>query len=376
MAPRTKADSADESTSPRRRSVARKSATRTKHVSSSPSKKLQTPQKRKSAPKRRVVTDSSEDENGDDDDNDDDEDNKNASRSRSNQTKSPAKIAAERVEREILSTEPASIEKDEEEVDGDLVTKKLDTKVETVQGPNGTMILRQTTTTTVTTITVEEEQTDVPKIFPNLESTPIYRRASLFRSFVLADWITTLNCVCGVASILFCLNYLANNQEDKYLVWAFVCLPFALFFDIIDGAVARKQKKHSPWGSDLDSLSDCISFTLAPAALGFTCGLRSMWDSITLCFFTFCGISRLARYNVTSQTVKPGEKVKYYEGFPVPTSLAIDSFLAFLYWKGLILEKLPFGVIKVLGKDFHLLSILYVVWGCLMVSASIRIPKP
>jgi CDP-diacylglycerol--serine O-phosphatidyltransferase len=249
-------------------------------------------------------------------------------------------------------------------------------KTETIQGPNGNMILRQTTTTTVTTITIEEEQSDIPITFPNYETTPIYRRASLFRSFVLADWITTLNCVCGVASILFCLNYLANGQEDKYLLYAFACLPIALLADIFDGYVARLRKSHSPWGSDLDSLSDCISFTLAPAALGFTCGLRSFWDCLALCYFTFCGISRLARYNVTSQTVKQGEKVKYYEGFPVPTSLILDGILFYFYSRGLILDNFPWGTVVFLGKEFHLFSIVFVLWGCLFVSASIRIPKP
>eukprot|EP00461_Guttulinopsis_vulgaris_P004809 UN04811 len=180
----------------------------------------------------------------------------------------------------------------------------------------------------------------------------------------------------GVSCILFCLNYLANDQDDMYLIYAFSCLPLALLFDICDGSVARYQGKHSPWGSDLDSLSDCISFTLCPAALAFTIGFRSFWDCLALCYFTFCGISRLARYNVTSQLMTPGKKVPYYEGFPVPTSLVLDVAMFYMYWYDMIGDKIPFGAVTFMGKQFHLLSIVFILWGCLFVSASIRIPKP
>lgn len=257
------------------------------------------------------------------------------------------------------------------------IERKTDVKTEQVNNPQGKYLTRRTTTTTVTTITVEEnENEEAPKIFPNKESTPLYRRASLYRSFVLADWITMMNAVMGVSCILFCLNYLTNNNEDMYLIYAFGCLPLALIFDIFDGSVARYQQKQSPWGSDLDSLSDCISFTLCPAALAFTIGFRSFWDCLALCWFTFCGVSRLARYNVTSQHVQPGQKVKYYEGFPVPTSLVLDVIMFAMYWYGYIGDNIPFGTVTLLGKQFHFLSIIFIAWGCMFVSASIRIPKP
>jgi CDP-diacylglycerol--serine O-phosphatidyltransferase len=214
------------------------------------------------------------------------------------------------------------------------------------------------------------------KHFPNPTDTPTVRRASLFRSFVLADYITCANAVCGVGSIFLCLNYLGNDKNDAYLWWAFALLPFALLFDIMDGWVARKRQSFSPWGSDLDSLADVVSFVVCPAVLGFTLGLRGMWDTVTLCFFVFCGIARLARFNVTSSMLATGTKVPYYEGFPVPTSLLLVAMWAWAWTAGATETRVWGGVIKVLSKDFHPLVLIYAVWGCLFVSSSVRIPKP
>jgi len=215
-----------------------------------------------------------------------------------------------------------------------------------------------------------------PKAFPNPPNAPVRQRASLFRSFVLADYVTMANAVCGVSSIFLCLNYLDNDRHLNYLIGAFALLPCALVFDIFDGWVARKRKSFSPWGSDLDSLADVISFVVTPAVLGFTLGLRGMWDSFILAFFVFCGVARLARYNVTSAMHGVGAKVPYYEGFPVPTSLFIVAMWAIAFYTDHVFGNIWGGNYKVLGRDFHPLSILYFVWGCLFVSASVRIPKP
>ena len=73
-------------------------------------------------------------------------------------------------------------------------------------------------------------------------------------------------------------------------------------------------------GGDLDSLSDVISFGVAPAVLGFTLGLRGGWDMLCLTYFVVCGVSRLARFNVTAAGLADAAtgKVKYFEGTPIP----------------------------------------------------------
>lgn len=224
---------------------------------------------------------------------------------------------------------------------------------------------------------VDEPPESSEKKFPNPVAQPTLLRASLFRSFVLADYVTMANAVCGVSSIFLCLNYLDNTHRPEYLLYAFILIPLALFFDIFDGWVARKQKSFSPWGSDLDSLADVVSFVVCPAVLGFTLGLRGMWDSFILCFFVFCGIARLARYNVTSSILAVGTKVPYYEGFPVPTSLALVALWYIAWCQGAVFEpNVWLGSFKFLGRTFHPFSLLYLAWGCLFVSASVRIPKP
>ena len=78
-------------------------------------------------------------------------------------------------------------------------------------------------------------------------------------------------------------------------------LPLALVCDVLDGYVARLDTgRQSVLGADLDSLADVISFGVAPAVLGFTLGLRGGWDMLILTYFVVCGVSRLARFNVTA----------------------------------------------------------------------------
>ena len=89
--------------------------------------------------------------------------------------------------------------------------------------------------------------------------------------------------------------------NPRFLWVAFLLLPLALVCDVLDGYVARAQPhRQSVLGGDLDSLADVISFGVAPAVLGFTLGLRGGWDMVCLTYFVVCGVSRLARFNVTA----------------------------------------------------------------------------
>ena len=107
-------------------------------------------------------------------------------------------------------------------------------------------------------------------------------------------------------------------------------LPLALVCDVLDGYVARlNRSRQSVLGADLDSLADVISFGVAPAVLGFTLGLRGGWDMLILTYFVVCGVSRLARFNVTAAALSDATtgKVKYFEGTPIPTSILMVVLL-------------------------------------------------
>lgn len=202
------------------------------------------------------------------------------------------------------------------------------------------------------------------------------KRFALIREFTLADFITMGNAICGTSCIFLCLNYLENSKEYNYLYLAFILLPCALICDLFDGYVARCRNRFSPYGADLDSLADLVSFGVAPAVLGFTLGLRGIWDSIILCYFVCCGISRLARYNVTweAMAAENSGKVKYYEGTPIPFSVLLSMGLWVMYHWGMYGDQLPFGSYFFLMGYFHPFSLVYVALGTGMIS-TFHIPK-
>lgn len=200
---------------------------------------------------------------------------------------------------------------------------------------------------------------------------------SLLRSFSLADFITLGNAACGTGAIFLCLNYLELGHHDGFLHVAFWLLPLAFVLDSADGYVARARKKQSPFGGDLDSLADVISFGVAPAVLAFTLGMRGLWDALVLVYFVCCGVSRLARFNVTSAALSDERgKVRYFEGTPIPTSLVLVGLLAVLWSRGAVGVDLWGGAIKLGPGTLHPLVLLWAVSGSLMISARIRIPKP
>jgi len=198
---------------------------------------------------------------------------------------------------------------------------------------------------------------------------------SMLRDYRAADLITLANAGAGMAAVLFMMSYLTTAEEWRvYLSLALI--PVALFFDIADGRVARHHGEHSPFGQELDSLADIVSFGVAPAALGYGLGLRGGLDLIILIFFVACGISRLARYNVTaSQLSDVSGKVKYFEGTPIPSSLLLVALLALCFYFGRTGEKLPLAKIELFGIGLHPFALLFFANGCTMISKTLKIPK-
>ena len=200
----------------------------------------------------------------------------------------------------------------------------------------------------------------------------------MLRSYTAADIFTIGNAACGTIAIFLCLDYLAT--DNRRFLWAvFILLPLALVFDVLDGYIARLDKRRqSLLGADLDSLADVISFGVAPAALGFTLGLRGKGDIIILTYFVVCGVSRLARFNVTSAELTDTDtgKVKYFQGTPIPTSIAIVVLLGVATYLGWMDDLLDFGHVWVAGLEVHALSLIYALSGSAMISATLRIPKP
>jgi len=203
------------------------------------------------------------------------------------------------------------------------------------------------------------------------------QRLSMIRSYRPADLLTLGNASCGTLSVFACLSYIEDDRSQQILA-AFVLPLFALVLDVLDGYVARLDpERRSVLGADLDSLADIVSFGIAPAVLGYTLGLRGLWDVVLLTFFVVSGISRLARFNVTAASLTDADtgKVSYFEGTPIPTSIALVILLAVLYMTGLVGEQFAGGHWTIAGRGFHPFSMLFFVSGSLMIS-TIKVPKP
>jgi CDP-diacylglycerol--serine O-phosphatidyltransferase len=138
--------------------------------------------------------------------------------------------------------------------------------------------------------------------------------------------------------------------------------------------------------STVYSLTQKISFAVAPATLAYTLGLRTPLDTIALLMFASCGLARLARFNATVALI-PADvngKINYFEGLPVPSSLFLTSMMAWCVKSGNFLAgahgDVLGGRIHLFGDgkvgslgEVHVASFVFAIWGALMVSKTLRV---
>nr|ODN92386.1 CDP-diacylglycerol-serine O-phosphatidyltransferase [Cryptococcus depauperatus CBS 7841] len=218
---------------------------------------------------------------------------------------------------------------------------------------------------------------------------------SLVRNFRLADLITIMNGVCGTLSILTSARYLLissnlpgppSESALRTLYFAHLLPILGFGFDALDGKVARWMGGGSMLGQEMDSLADLVSFGVAPAALAFALGLRTPLDLAALLMFVSCGLARLARFNATVALIPSDAsgKSKYFEGLPIPSSLALTSFMAYWVKQGWFHHgkrggsDVPLGVIRIWGEkggwgEVHLVAGVFAVWGAMMVSKTLKV---
>ncbi|HMH76982.1 MAG TPA: CDP-diacylglycerol--serine O-phosphatidyltransferase [Candidatus Udaeobacter sp.] len=196
------------------------------------------------------------------------------------------------------------------------------------------------------------------------------RHFSMIRNFHLSDFFTIANGFCGVAALFQAMRFLASGERWRLDVAAALVL-VALIFDVLDGRIARWRHQASAMGRELDSLADVISFGVAPAGIAFAAGLRSMLDQVILMYFVGCGLSRLARYNVTAEALAADTgKVRHFEGTPIPTSIVPLGLLLLAFHRQSLFP------VAVGGLTLHLVSLLFLLSGSLMISKTLKVPKP
>ncbi|EJU05411.1 CDP-diacylglycerol--serine O-phosphatidyltransferase [Dacryopinax primogenitus] len=207
---------------------------------------------------------------------------------------------------------------------------------------------------------------------------------TLVRNFRLADLVTIMNGFCGCFSIFYSAHYLLSN--DKAHLYTALAFPLAgMMFDFMDGKVARWTNSSSMLGQEMDSLADLVSFGIAPSLLAFCCGLRTMLDTIILTLFACCGLARLARFNATVALVPKDDsgKAKYFEGLPIPSTLALVGLMTYWTSQGWITseEGVPFGSVTLWGQpggngEVHYVCVIFAAWAAAMVSKTLKVPKP
>lgn len=140
--------------------------------------------------------------------------------------------------------------------------------------------------------------------------------------FILPNLFTVSSIFCGFNAIRLLSTAESPAVDPARYQSAALLLVFAMFFDIIDGRVARLTRTQSAFGLQFDSLADVISFGVAPALLAWRWALAPLGDlGVAVCFlYVACGAVRLARFNVIATreagvSTKPG---KYIVGLPIP----------------------------------------------------------
>jgi CDP-diacylglycerol--serine O-phosphatidyltransferase len=153
-------------------------------------------------------------------------------------------------------------------------------------------------------------------------------RVNLRKSlFILPNALTVSSIFCGFYAIVLSMGSAKGMPSDADLYRASLLIIFAMFFDTIDGRVARMTKTQSAFGMQLDSLADVIAFGVAPAVLIYSWSLADAGPvALFACIaYVACGAIRLARFNVisTGRDGAPKKPDKYILGLPIPGAAGI-----------------------------------------------------
>lgn len=138
----------------------------------------------------------------------------------------------------------------------------------------------------------------------------------------LPSLLTIGNLLLGMIAII-----LSIQGEPRYLDYAAILIIIGMFLDGLDGRVARMLNAVSEFGKELDSLSDIITFGVAPAILMYSVVLHEMgpWGLMLTAFFPVCGALRLARFSV-----KPGIP-GFFVGLPITAAGGVLATFALFY---------------------------------------------
>ena len=149
---------------------------------------------------------------------------------------------------------------------------------------------------------------------------------------IIPSIFTLANLLVGLVSLVF-------TMDNEFQIAAIMIL-FAMVLDGMDGRLARRLDATSPFGKELDSLADLVSFGVAPAILVYALKMKTFgWLGLLVCIaFALCGAIRLARFNVMNISA-------HFVGVPIT---AAGSLVALTVLLGNRLPTMAYPIIMVL----------------------------
>lgn len=156
--------------------------------------------------------------------------------------------------------------------------------------------------------------------------------------YLLPNMVTAANMVLGILAIVYAFNdalsmKLAAEAKQLPFVLSARLILIAIFVDFLDGRLARATGTTSRFGMEFDSLSDLVSFGVAPAVLIYLSVLRylTFWGAPIAVLYVLCAAIRLARFNVQAQV----EEKDHFMGLPSPAAAGLlVSYILLSRWGG------------------------------------------
>jgi CDP-diacylglycerol---serine O-phosphatidyltransferase len=161
----------------------------------------------------------------------------------------------------------------------------------------------------------------------------------IFSLMKIADIFTVGNLCCGILSILLAI--------DGYFDLSAMLLFLAVIFDVLDGKIAGLLQQKNLFGKQIDSMSDLVSFGVAPALLYYSLSSPGVAGIAVSLFFVACGMLRLARYNISEGAG--------FEGVPITVNGVLFPLLFLLF------SNFP--------GSLHYWPVVFLIQGFLMISS-------
>jgi len=213
-----------------------------------------------------------------------------------------------------------------------------------------------------------------------MESELSRKRAPRRGAYVIPSLFTMANVFCGYFALMETfkagqLALLDPNGAALAFDAAAKAIGFAVLFDGLDGRIARLMGTTSPFGKELDSLADTITFGIAPAFLAFAWGVRAVLPDpatslmhrlgevgwLVSFLFVICSAARLARFNIQSSPLSSHPEHfehKHFVGLPTPAAAGLVAAIVHANYGYPVAEWLwtPFWLLMLLATSFLMVS--------------------